>query len=147
ASVELNVSATKDTVYEIGSVTKVFTATAVMILVNDGKIGLDDKITNYLSGLPPAWADITVRHLLSHTSGITNDYVDVGETSTRLRNPLSPKEFLESATSFPLASPPGEKWAYSNTGFYVLGLIIEKASGKTYADFMKQRMFGPLGMH
>jgi D-alanyl-D-alanine carboxypeptidase len=147
ASVELNVPATKDTVYEIGSVTKVFTATAVMMLVNDAKIRLDDKITNYLSGLPPAWTDITVRHLLSHTSGITNDYADVGETSTRLRNPLSPKEFLESATNFPLASSPGEKWAYSNTGYYLLGLIIEKASGKSYADFMRQRTFSPLGMN
>ena len=146
ANVELNVPATKDTVYEIGSVTKVFTATAVMMLVNDGKVGLDDTITNYLSGLPQAWAGITVRHLLSHTSGITNDYVDVGETSTRLRNPLSPKEFLESATNFPLASPAGKKWAYSNTGFYLLGLLIEKASGKSYADFMSQRIFIPLGM-
>lgn len=147
ASVELNVPATKDTIYQIGSVTKVFTATAVMMLVNDGKIRLDDRITNYVSGLPPAWSGITVRHLLSHTSGITNDYADVGETSTRLRNPLSPEQFLESATNFPLASVPGEKWAYSNSGYYLLGLIIEKASGKSYADFMKQRIFVTLGMH
>lgn len=146
ASVELNVPATKDSVYQIGSITKVFTATAVMILVNDGKIRLDDKITNYVSGLPQAWSDISVRHLLSHTSGITNDYTYVGETSTRLRDPLSPQQFLESATNFPLASVPGEKWAYSNTGFYLLGLIIEKASGKSYADFMKQRIFAPSGM-
>jgi len=146
ASVELNVPATKDSIYQIGSITKVFTATAVMILVNDGKIRLDDKITNYVSGLPRAWNGISVRHLLSHTSGITNDYVDVGDFSTRLRDPLSPKQFLESATNFPLASTPGEKWAYSNTGYYLLGLIIEKASGKSYADFMSQRIFVPLGM-
>jgi D-alanyl-D-alanine carboxypeptidase len=146
ANVELNVPATKDSVYEIGSVTKVFTATAVMMLVNDGKIGLDDKITNYVSGLPQAWSEISVRHLLSHTSGITNDYADVGETSTRLRNPLLSKQFLELVTNYQLASSPGEKWAYSNTGYYLLGLIIEKASGKSYADFMKQRIFMPLGM-
>lgn len=146
ANVELNVPTTKDSVYEIGSVTKVFTATAVMMLVNDGKIGLDDKITNYLSGLPQTWNEITVRHLLSHTSGITNDYMDVGQTSTRLRNPLSPKEFMGFVANYQLASAPGEKRAYSNTGFYLLGLIIEKVSGKSYADFMKQRIFIPLGM-
>jgi CubicO group peptidase (beta-lactamase class C family) len=146
-NMELNVPATKDSVYEIGSVTKVFTATAVMMLVNDGKISLDDRITNYLSDLPQTWNEITVRHLLSHTSGITNDYCDVGETSTRLRNPLSPKEFMEFVANYQLASAPGKNWAYSNTGFYLLGLIIEKVSGKSYADFMRQRIFMPLGMN
>jgi D-alanyl-D-alanine carboxypeptidase len=145
ANVELNVPATKDTVYEIGSVTKVFTATAVMILVNDGKIGLDDRITNYLSGLPSSWTDITVRHLLAHTSGITNDY-NMATNYIGRRIPLSPKAAIKSVAGSPLAFTPGAKKAYCNTGYYLLGLIIEKASGKSYGDFMKERMFIPLNM-
>jgi D-alanyl-D-alanine carboxypeptidase len=145
ANVELNVPATKETVYQIGSVTKVFTATAVMILVNDGKIGLDNKITKYLSDLPPAWSGITVGHLLSHTSGITNDYAAETKYIGR-RAPLSPKAMIDSVFNSPLNSEPGAKVAYSNTGYYLLGLLIEKVSGKTYADFMKERIFVPLKM-
>ncbi|MDB6054005.1 MAG: pbpE 2 [Verrucomicrobiales bacterium] len=145
ANVELNVPATKDTVYEIGSVTKVFTSTAVMILVNDGKINLDDKITNYVSQLPQHWSGITVRHLLSHTSGITNDYAAETKYIGR-RAPLSARAMLSSVTNSPLNFEPGEKFFYSNTGYYLLGLLIEKASGKSYADFMKERIFVPLKM-
>ncbi len=145
ASVELNLPASKDTVYQIGSVTKLFTATAVMILVNDGKIGLDNKITNYLSDLPPAWSGITVGHLLSHTSGITNDYAAEAKYIGR-RVPLSPKALINSVFNSQLNSEPGAKVAYSNTGYYLLGLLIEKVSGKSYPDFMKERIFDPLKM-
>jgi D-alanyl-D-alanine carboxypeptidase len=145
ANVELNVPATKDTVYQIGSVTKVFTSAAVMILVNDGKINLDDKITNYVSQLPQSWSDITVRHLLSHTSGITNDYAAETKYIGR-RAPLSARAMINSVSNSPLNSEPGAKVAYSNTGYYLLGLLIEKVSGKSYADFIKERIFVPLKM-
>ncbi len=145
ADVELNAPATKDTVYEIGSVTKVFTATAVMILVNDGRIGLDDKITGYLSDLPPDWGGITVKHLLTHTSGITNDYAAETKYIGR-RAPLSAQAVLRSTAASPLNSEPGQKLVYSNTGYYLLGLIVEKVSGKSYAGFMKERIFMRSGM-
>jgi D-alanyl-D-alanine carboxypeptidase len=144
ANVELNLPPTKDTIFQIGSVTKVFTATAVMILVNDGKVGLDDRITNYLANLPSTWSNITVRHLLSHRSGITNDYLD--RESLAYRVPLSATQMIQSVADSPLAFEPGEKVAYSNTGYYLLGMLIEKVSGESYAKFMKDRIFVPLNM-
>jgi CubicO group peptidase (beta-lactamase class C family) len=94
--------------------------------------------------LPAAWSSITIRHLLTHTSGITNDYME-RKYPARLA-PLSAKQMIKSVADSPLAFQPGEKRAYSNTGYYLLGLIIEKASGKSYADFMKERIFVPLNM-
>jgi D-alanyl-D-alanine carboxypeptidase len=144
ANVELNVPATQDTIYEIGSVTKVLTATAIVMLVNDGKMRLDDPITNYLSGLPAAWGGVTVRHLLAHTSGITNK---VDASRMDLRFPFSTNKLFQAIANSPLSSEPGEKSAYSNTGYDLAGLILERVSGKRYADLLKDRIFDPLGMH
>ncbi|MGA9996936.1 MAG: serine hydrolase domain-containing protein [Pyrinomonadaceae bacterium] len=144
ADVELNVPATKETVFEIGSVTKQFTASAVMMLVQEGKINLDDRISKYLPPVPQAWNEITVRQLLTHTSGIRNY---TGLSGFELSKHLKQEEFIKTIAAYPLDFPPGERWSYSNTGYSLLGMIIEKASGQTYWDFMRRKIFRPLGMN
>ncbi|MCS6803535.1 MAG: serine hydrolase, partial [Blastocatellia bacterium] len=99
----------------------------------------------YLSGLPQAWADVTVRHLLAHTSGIKS-YTSVTDFLTLCRNDHTPEQIIQMVSAFPLEFQPGEKWAYNNTGYYLLGLIIEKTSGRSYWDFLDERIFKPLGM-
>jgi D-alanyl-D-alanine carboxypeptidase len=145
ANLELKVQAKKDTVYEIGSVTKQFTATAIMMLVEEGKVALDDKITKHLSSLPDAWSEVSIRHLLTHTSGIKN-YTAAPNYEKLQRSPISSSALLKTVADSPLEFQPGEKWAYSNTGYYLLGRIIEEVSGQSYAEFAKQRIFIPLGM-
>lgn len=151
ADLELNAPATKATVYEIGSNTKQFTAAAVLMLVEEGKVGLDDAITKYFPAAPEAWGRITVRHLLSHTSGIQNHvavpgYLDVFRTNLLLETTPSRDELLEMFFELPLEFQPGETWAYDNTGYYLLGIIVEKASGKPFWQFLDERIFKPLGM-
>ena len=145
ADVELNVSATPETLYEIGSITKQFTATAVMMQVEDGKIGIDDKISEYLSGLPDSWKDVTVRHLLTHTSGIKNFTAVPGFDKITLA-PATHDEVIKTVAAYPLEFKSGDKWSYSNTGYYLLGMILEKASGKSYSDLLNDRIFKPLRM-
>ena len=145
ASVELGVPATADTVYQLASVTKTFTATAVMMLAREGKLSLDDKITERLPDLPEAWHDVTVRHLLSHTSGIKS-YTSVKDFHKATRKDFARREILDLVAKEPLEFKPGAKWNYSNTGYFLLGMLIEKISGKTYGEFMAERVFKPLGM-
>jgi D-alanyl-D-alanine carboxypeptidase len=145
ANVELRVPATRDTVFQLGSITKQFTATAIMMLVDEGKVRLDERIPTYVSGLPAAWASATVRHLLTHTSGIKG-YTEVPNFHKITVSDASPEEVVKTVADYPLQFQPGEKWAYSNTGYYLLGRIIEKASGKSYADFLQERIFRPLQM-
>ncbi|MBA3766466.1 MAG: beta-lactamase family protein [Acidobacteria bacterium] len=145
ANVELNVPATKYTVYEIGSMTKQFTATAVMMLVEEGKVSLDDKITKYFPEAPETWRRITLRHLLSHTSGIQN-HVAVPSFPNLFQTNLTQDELVKLFYKLPLEFQPGETWAYDNTGYYLLGLVVEKASGKSYYQFLDERIFKPLGM-
>ena len=151
ANLELNVRATEDTVYEIGSNTKQFTAAAVMMLVEEGKINLDDKLTKYFPEALESWSGITVRHLLSHTSGIQNhvavpDWLNVFKTSITSETTPARNELLKMFFKLPLEFQPGETWSYDNTGYYLLGIIIEKASGKSYWEFLAERIFHPLGM-
>ena len=141
ANLEHQVPVKSETIFQSGSVGKQFTAMAVMILVDEGKIGLDEKIGKYLGEVPPAWANITVRHLLTHTGGMTDYPQDFD-----FRKDYSEDELLKRAKEVPLASQPGEKWAYSNLGYVTLGILINKVSGKFYGDFLKERVFGPLGM-
>lgn len=143
ANVELNVPVTTETVFEIGSITKQFTASAVMLLVEDGKINLDDKISRHLSGLPGAWDDITVRHLLTHTSGVRNY---TGLAGFELSRRLKRDEFVKLVAAHPLAFRPGEQWSYGNTAYNLLGHIVESASGQTYWEFVNSRLFRPAGM-
>ena len=145
ANVELKVRATPETVYNIASIGKQFTATAIMLLVEEGKMGLDDKITNYLSGLPPAWSPVTVRQLLTHTSGI-KDYPALPDFPKLTRSPVTTSDLVQMLAGYPLEFSPGEKWRYCNIGYHLLAAIIEKVSQRPYADFLKERIFAPLGM-
>ncbi|HET8674685.1 MAG TPA: serine hydrolase, partial [Blastocatellia bacterium] len=125
-----------------GSVGKQFTSAAVMLLVEEGKINLDDRVSKYLDHTPEIWKEITVRHLLTHTSGIKN----YGEKDINYRQDYTDEELIKVAANFPLDFQPGEKWSYSNTGYILLGYVIKKASGKFYGDYLKERVFAPLGM-
>lgn len=145
ADVELNVPATEETVYQLASVTKTFTASAVMMLAKDGKLGLDDKVADRVKNLPDAWKDVTVRHLLNHTSGIKS-YTSVDGFEKQMRKDFAPREILEMVAKEPLVFPPGDRWEYSNTGYFLLGLVIEEAAGKPYGEVLTERIFRPLGM-
>lgn len=151
ANLELAAPATTTTVYEIGSNTKQFTAAAIMMLVEEGRIKLDDSVTKYFADAPQTWSGITIRHLLSHTSGIQNHvavpgYLNAFKTSITGETSPSREELLKMFFKLPLEFKPGETWAYDNTGYYLLGIIIEKVSGKSYWQFLEERIFTPLGM-
>ena len=146
ANVEWNVPATNDTVYELGSVTKQFTAAAIMVLVEEGKVGLDDKITKYFPAAPETWEHITIRHLLSHTSGIQNHVTLPEFLNLTFQPSLTRDELIKWFFKLPLEFQPGETWAYDNTGYYLLGIVVEQASGKSYWQFLDERIFHPLGM-
>jgi D-alanyl-D-alanine carboxypeptidase len=147
ANFELRVPVSGDTVFEIGSISKQFTGVAVMMLVEEGKIGLDDKISRYLAGVPEAWREVTVRHLLTHMSGIQEYLLVPGLFEATARPGVSHEEMARLFFSrLPLEFNPGETWAYSNPGYLLLGNIIEKASGQSYWAFLEERVFKPLGM-
>ena len=141
ANIEHQVPVKPETVFQSGSVGKQFTAAAVMLLVEDGAINLDERIGKYLGEVPESWKNITVRHLLTHTSGMTDYPRDFD-----FRKDYTEDDLLTRAKSVPLAFQPGEKWQYSNLGFLTLGVMIRKASGKFYGDLLQERVFRPLGM-
>jgi D-alanyl-D-alanine carboxypeptidase len=151
ANLELEAPASKDTVYEFGSTTKQFTAAAVMLLVEEGRVHLDDSVRKYFPEVPESWSSITVRHLLNHTSGIQNHvavpgWLGVFKTSILGQTTPPRDELLRMFFKLPLEFQPGETWAYDNTGYYLLGLIIEKASGQSYWEFLENRITKPLEM-
>jgi D-alanyl-D-alanine carboxypeptidase len=141
ANVEHNIPARPETVYKIGSVSKQFIATGIMLLVQDGKISLDDKVAKHLDGTPEAWSGITVRHLLTHTSGIVREGPGFDPFKDQ-------KDFdvIKSAYTLPLRFATGEKYEYCNVGYFSLAEIISRISGKSWGDFMNERVFAPLGM-
>jgi len=145
ANIELGASATADTVYEILSVTKQFTAAAILVLVEEGKTGLDDTVAKYLPDSPTSWKDVTVRHLLTHTSGIM-DFTDIPPFFEQLRLDATPDELLKAVKKRPLQFSPGTQWRYSNSNYYLLGQIIEKLSAKKYEEFLHEHLFQPLEM-
>jgi CubicO group peptidase (beta-lactamase class C family) len=144
ASVEFQVPATADTRYLLASLTKQFTATAVMMLVEEGKIRLDDPISRYLDDPPAAWDRITVRHLLTHTAGLKHRFE--GRAPNEWLLTFSKAALYGSAKSLPLDFKPGEQWQYSDQGYFLLGLVVERAAGRPYATFMADRIFKSLGM-
>ena len=144
ASLELNAPAKADTVYPLGSVSKQFTAVGVVLLTREGKVGLDDPISKYLSDLPSAWQAITVRQLLNQTSGVPEWNPDTDKDPLLKAYPLA--EIVRRAAAKPLAFAPGTHYEYSNTNYSLLAGVIEKASGKPYGDFLQERLFHPLGM-
>jgi CubicO group peptidase (beta-lactamase class C family) len=149
ANVELNVAVKPETVFQTGSVGKQFAATAVMMLVEEGKVGLDDKLSKYLQGTPAAWKDVTVRNLLTHTSGIADytgrEYTKAGGL-INLRGDYTEAELYQKLVQLPLDFETGTKWKYSNTGYVLLGFLIHKVTGEFYGDFLQARIFRPLGM-
>jgi D-alanyl-D-alanine carboxypeptidase len=143
ASVEFGVPVTTKTVFEIGSVTKQITAGAIMILVEEGKVSLDEKISVYIPATPTQWKDVTVRHLLNHTSGIPS-YSVLGGFGLSLR--MTRDDFVKKFNELPLDFEPGTKYAYNNSGYNLLGYIIESQSGMSYWRFLEERIYKPLGI-
>ncbi len=144
ANLEEHVVATPDTHYRLASVTKQFTAAAILTLAGRGKLSLDDSLRRWLPSMP-AYADaITIRHLLTHSSGLI-DYEDVMPASTTV--PLRDADVLRLlATQTTTYFPPGSSYRYSNSGYSLLSLIVEKASGRSFADFLRDEIFLPFGM-
>jgi CubicO group peptidase (beta-lactamase class C family) len=131
-------------IFEVASVIKPFTAIAVMQLVESGKVGLDDRISNYIPNSPQSWADITVRELLSHTSGLPIDSW-VGWDGSPLLT-ITTKQHLHQLSGEPLLFPPGTGASYSDGGYFLLGVLIEQVSGQKYRDYMREHIFMPAGM-
>ena len=147
ANVELDVPNTADTKFRLGSITKQFTATAIMQLQEQGKLSVTDLACNYLPNCPDAWKTITIHHLLTHTSGIPSyTSAEFMQKPAMIRSPLTPVEIVMLSKDKPLEFEPGSKWNYDNTGYVFLGAIIEKASGEKYADYLRKHVFGPLDM-
>ena len=142
ANVEHDVPVTADTVFQSGSIGKQFTAAAVMLQVEAGKVALTDPLTKFFPEGPSSWHDITVRHLLTHTSGIP----DYNDGLLDYRRDYSEDELVRFAQKLPLDFRPGAEWKYSNTGYILLGAIVRKASGQFYGDVLRDRVFTPLGM-
>ena len=142
ANVELNVPARPETVYKIGSVSKQLIATGIMILIQDGKLSLDDKISKFLEDAPDTWKEITVRHLLTHTSGLVREAP--GFDPLKIQDDA---DVIKTAYPLPLRFAPGEKWEYCNVGYFSLAEIIRKVSGKPWGDYLTERLFLPLEMN
>jgi D-alanyl-D-alanine carboxypeptidase len=143
ANVELQVPVRAETVFEIGSLTKQFTAACILLLTQDGKLSLDDLISKHLANTPPGWSNITIRHLLTHTSGIKNY---TGQNGFELTRHLTQSQFIEAMSKLPPDFAPGAQAKYCNSGYNLLGHIIENVSGKTYWNFIAERIWTPLGM-
>lgn len=143
ANLELNVAVKSETVFEVGSITKQFTAAGILSLAQDGKLSVEDRISKYLKNTPVAWTNITIRHLLSHTSGIKSY---TGLNGFEFTRHLTQEQFIRAIGEHPLEFQPGESWKYCNTGFNLLGFIIENVSRENYWEFMNERVFRPLEM-
>jgi len=142
ANVELHAPATDSTVYQSGSIGKQFTAALILRLAANDRLGLDDPIRRHLPEGPPAWDSITVRHLLTHTSGIP-DYTD---SVVDLQREYTEADLVRVAAGLPPLFRPGERWSYSNTGYVLLGAIVRRVTGVFYGDLLRQEIFGPLGL-
>jgi CubicO group peptidase (beta-lactamase class C family)/ketosteroid isomerase-like protein len=146
ANVELDVPVTPKMVFNPGSLAKAFTATAVMMLVEEGKVGLDDKISKYLPEAPAAWNEITIRRLLTHTSGLRDYFGEDGDPKFDFHQDCTEDELVRKFGAQTMRFPPGEQWRYNNAGYVVLGVVIHRVTGKFWFDFVKERIFDPLGM-
>lgn len=141
ADVELNVSVTPDTLFQSGSVGKQFTASGVMLLVEEGKLSLDDPLSKFFPQGPAWWKQVTVRELLSHTAGFTDYPKDFD-----LQKDYTEDQLLRIVEAIPPAYAPGTSWSYSNLGYLTLGILIHRVTGEFYGDFLQQRLFKPLNM-
>jgi len=142
SNVELRVPVRPETIFQSGSVGKQFTAIAVMMLAEQGKLNLDDPLTKFFPNAPASWQQVRVKNLLSHTGGFT-DY----PKNFDMRRDYTEDQLLKIVEGIPLAFPPGSKWSYSNLGYLTLGLLIHRVSGQFYGDLLHDRVFVPLGMN
>jgi CubicO group peptidase (beta-lactamase class C family) len=136
---------TVHTKFRIASLTKQFTAACILLLQERGRLKVHDPMSRYLLGLPTAWQAITIHQLLTHTSGIPNS-TDSSDSARSDSTELTARQRIGPVPEKPLDFAPGTNWKYSNTGYVLLGLIVEKVSGQSYADFLKANIFEPLGM-
>jgi CubicO group peptidase (beta-lactamase class C family) len=146
ANLEWDIPNTPTTKFRLGSLTKLFTAASILLLEERGRLKIDDPVKKYLPDAPPAWDKITIFNLLTHTSGIPSftsfpDYRSTEATST------TPEKLVQRFRDKPLDFQPGEKWDYSNSGYVLLGYLLEKITGQTYKEFIQENIFKPLGMN
>jgi CubicO group peptidase (beta-lactamase class C family) len=155
ANIESGAPVTPATIFEIGSLTKQFTATAIMSLAEAGKLSLDDSIVKFFPEAPPAMEAVTIRHLLTHTSGINDVDGDVdpsqaasqtGTGSIDVYRGYTEDGLVRAILAQPLNSPPGTKWSYCNACYVLMGFLIHRVTGMPYEDFLGKRIFAPLGM-
>ncbi|HCT69812.1 MAG TPA: serine hydrolase, partial [Bacteroidales bacterium] len=146
ANLELNVPMKPEMVFEIGSITKQFTAVSILMLMEQGKLSLTDDITKFIPDYPAQGHKITIHHLLTHTSGIKS-YTGMQEWQPLWRKDMSPAEMIDLFKNQPMDFAPGERFLYNNSAYFLLGYIIEKASGLTYQQFLEDNIFKPLQMN
>jgi D-alanyl-D-alanine carboxypeptidase len=147
ANVEFSIAVSGDTLHQLASATKLFTGTAIMMLVEEGKLSLEDQVIKPLPELPAAWSNVTVQHLLSHTSGIPDWFeASVGPQGNRLDLRATRDEIIKKISGKPVEFQPGEKWSYNQAGPVLLGMIKKIISGGTFENFLDQRVFKPLAM-
>lgn len=142
ANVELKVPATNDTVYKIGSISKPIIAVGIMMLAEEGKLSIDDKVSKYLPDTPETWKDITIRHFLSHTGGVVRESPAFEDMKIKLDF-----DVIKGAYASPMRFAVGEKYEYCNVGYFSLAEIISRVSGKPWPEFFAERVFKPLGMN
>jgi D-alanyl-D-alanine carboxypeptidase len=141
ADVERKIEVTPDTIFKIGSVSKPIIATGIMLLAQDGKLSVDDPVSKFLDGTPESWRAITIRHFLTHTSGVVREGPAFDPFKVQ-----SDADVVRSAYPLPLRFPTGSKWEYCNVGYFSLAEMIHKVSGQPWSDFLATRLFTPLGM-
>ena len=146
ANIELNVDMKPEDVFEIGSMTKQFTAVAILMLKEEGKLKLNDDITRFIPDYPTHGYQITIHQLLTHTSGI-KDYTHMKSIGSIAQKGLTPKELVDFFRNEPMDFAPGEKFQYDNSGYVLLGYIIERVSGMSYKDFIEKKIFQKIGMN
>jgi D-alanyl-D-alanine carboxypeptidase len=146
ADIENDVPVTPASVFRIGSITKQFTSAAIMQLVEKGRLSLDDTLGALLPGMPVAWRKTTLRELLNHTSGIPS-YTDLGPRwFVRMREDMVPDSLLAFTAKDTMNFAPGSKWRYDNTGYVLLGMILDRTTGKLYPKYLEDQFFKPLGL-
>ncbi len=141
ADLEARIPAQPDTVYKIGSVSKQFIATGIMLLAQDGRLTLDDPIARYLKDAPPSWSPITIRHALTHTAGLVRESPSFAPTRIQ-----SDADLIAAVYPLPLRFEPGQKWEYSNVGYFILADIIRVVGGRAWPEFLRDRVFAPVEM-
>ncbi|MGP8200372.1 MAG: serine hydrolase [Limisphaerales bacterium] len=145
ANRELDVANAPDTKFRLASLTKQFTALCILILQEQGKLSVEDPISKYLPDCPNTWSKIKIRHLLTHTSGIP-DYTGFPDYRSTVMLPWPPEKMMIRLRDMPLEFEPGERFAYSNSGYFLLSCIVAKAGGRSYEQFLEHYIFNPLGM-